>query len=183
MTLPSNDEIRELANAVQLSISSEITGVHRVRDGALEIGFARNARKDPRLATLARMVKGEFRESGKILRIENAEAVDWPRITSFLLVTRLARKNVRVVESDPQYRTIFVEGRRSSRAATPVGDVASAANIIFKAVESKGMTLRTLAEKTGLTQVTLSKFKAGNDIRLSSLLKIAKALDLQLTIE
>ncbi len=43
MTLPSNDELREFENALQLSISSKTTGVHRVRDGALEIGFARAA--------------------------------------------------------------------------------------------------------------------------------------------
>ena len=183
MTLPSNDELRELENALQLSLSSKILGVHQARDGAIEIGFARNALKDPRLAMFARMVKGEFRESGKTLKITDAAAVDWPKMTSFLLVTRLARQNVKAMERDPQYRAMVTVSRRSSRAATPVGDVASAANLIFNAVEAKKMTLRTLAEKTGLTQVTLSKFKAGNDIRLSSLLKIAKALDLQLTIE
>lgn len=44
------------------------------------------------------------------------------------------------------------------------------------------MTIRMLAEATGLTQVAISNFKAGGDIRVSNLIRIARALRMRLMV-
>lgn len=45
------------------------------------------------------------------------------------------------------------------------------------------MTIRELAEKTGLSMVAISNFRSGKDIRLSNFIKIAEALGLRLKLE
>lgn len=61
----------------------------------------------------------------------------------------------------------------------PVNNISA---LIFNIVRDKKMTLRQVSDKTGLTQAAISNFKAGSDIRLSNLIKIANALDLKVTL-
>lgn len=57
-------------------------------------------------------------------------------------------------------------------------------DIVDKERQWKMMTMVDLAKKSGLNYQTIEKFlKGGRDIRISSLLKILKALDIYLTLE
>lgn len=59
----------------------------------------------------------------------------------------------------------------------------SSVRAIFQRIEQQHMTLREVAEKSGLSQVSISNFKAGRDIKLSSLLKILKVVGIKLRLD
>jgi transcriptional regulator with XRE-family HTH domain len=63
-----------------------------------------------------------------------------------------------------------------------LSNLSEVASIVSSAMEKRKMTIRELAEASGLTQVSIGNFKSGKDMRLSSLLKILKALGLSLRI-
>ena len=64
-----------------------------------------------------------------------------------------------------------------------VAALESMAGQVKAAREAKGLSQRALSERTGIPQSHISKIEnAGSDIRISSMLTIAHALDLELTL-
>lgn len=179
MTRPSQQELDEFINALQLSIKTKIAGVKLMSDNAIQIRFSSSTAKDAHLITFAKLVGGELTRDGTILHIDRRATIDIAKLTSFLFVTRLTDENIAAIRRmGTQYDFL---GTTSGPAQVAIDSPTMAANYIFSVVEEKRMTLRTLAEKTGLTQTAISKFKAGGDIRLSNLIKIARALGLMIT--
>lgn len=103
-------------------------------------------------------------------------------LISFLQLTRLDEKNMRsLAELDPKYQ-IFID-RLGLDPSNQIKTLKQASQTVFTAVEKQALTLRQLADMTGLTQATLNNFKAGKDVRLSNFLNILKALNLKIKIE
>jgi DNA-binding Xre family transcriptional regulator len=183
MNRPTKDELNEFVNALQLSIDTKIVGFRHAPDASLIIEFAEDASKDRNLKKFANMIDGFFQQSSRVLRIPNASAVDWQKLTSFLYVTRLTKSNVETISRmGPRY-VFLVEKDAAVQPSFTINNIRDAADRLFSIVDERKMTMRTLAEKTGLTQTSLGKFKAGGDIRLSNLIKIANALGVRLKIE
>jgi DNA-binding Xre family transcriptional regulator len=71
---------------------------------------------------------------------------------------------------------------KSDSSMVEVTDLQAIRDSILRSMAHKSMTLKKLAEQTGLSQVSLRKIRQGNDLRVSSLLAIAHALDLKVLI-
>lgn len=183
MNRPTKDELNEFVNALQLSIDTKIVGFKHASDDSIVIKLATGAIKDVRLRRFVDKLDCKFEQSNRIVRIPDASSIDWQKLISFLYVTRLTKSNVEII-SRMGTRYDFLVGKDAAvQSAFTIDSIRDAADRLFAMVEERKMTLRTLAEKSGLTQTSLSKFKAGGDIRLSSLIKIANALGVRLKIE
>jgi len=183
MNRPTKDELNEFVNALQLSIDTKVVGFKQAPDASVIIKLAEGASKDRNLKRFASMVGGFFQQSGRVLRIPNASTIEWQKLTSFLYVTRLTESNLKKISGIKSRYDFFVEKNAAVQSSFAIDSIRNAADRVFALVEERKMTMRTLAEKSGLTQTSLSKFKAGGDIRLSSLIKIANGLGVRLKIE
>lgn len=56
------------------------------------------------------------------------------------------------------------------------------ARALKAAREAKGLSQRALSERSGLTQAQISKVENAGDVRLSSLVELARALDLEIAL-
>lgn len=189
----SNDHIRGFVNALQLCISSQIMswqGPHyRSSDNLFVINFGPWDPDDSNLEKFQKIVPGrwvtsEFKKRIYSYFIQNLDQIDLSLLTNFLLLTRLQDDQiVSLASQDARFRP-FEEalGLASKEAAKPIVALADIRDVVFKTIGQKNMSLKTVAELTGISQVSLSNFKAGNDIRISTLLKIAKALGVKLTL-
>lgn len=173
-------------NALQLSIQSKVGSIVRedTETKRLLIIFEERIAGDSQLAYFQRIVGGEFAEDAdKTLIVDDAHVDHWPLLLNFLMLTRLNPENMRqLAADDPAYRPFILMDDVETSRETALLSSADAGRAIFQTIAAQGLTLREVSRRTGLTQTMLSKFKAGNDIRLSSLLKIARSLGLKVTI-
>ena len=174
-----------LINAMQLSLATPIAGFLAADTGILRIKFKSTPRQDKGFGYLQRLLKGEWAGGDLSFAIKIPGDLFLRQLTNFLMLSRLQEKNMRTLARlDPQYQPfvqkIFGGSIRASEAV--VYDPKQAADIIFEQVKKQKMTIRELSQKSGLTQVTLSNFKVGRDIRFSTLLRILKTLKLSLMI-
>lgn len=177
---PTEQELEEFANALQLSIKTKISGVD-LENGSLNIKFeSAILPDDTNFFRFLKIFEGEWKPGQKNYAIRNADKFNWPQITLFLLLTRMNEENIlKLAEIDPSMGEISKKlGLKTS--GTNIGSVKKCSELVFEKLEDKKMTIRELAERTGLTNVTISNFKAGGDIRLSNLLKIIGAVGLKL---
>lgn len=192
MATTTDDQIRGLVNALQLCIRSQIMSwdcpkFTRSRN-VLAINFAPRDPDDPNLAKFELLAPGRWvtpENKSKIHNyfVQNLDQIDVGLLTHFLLLTRLQDKQVWVLaEQDNRYRTyaralgLFVQEKN-----TLIISLTQMRDLIFQTIDEKKFSLSMLARQTKLSQVSLSNFKAGGDIRFSNLLKIVKALGIKLT--
>ena len=182
MNMPTEQELKEFANALQLSIKTKIINVLTEKNSVIIKLDTQPQPDDLHFHNLTRLFQGSWRNEQKEYIIHNADKVDWPKITLFLLLTRMNEDNIlKLVKIDPTVEEIGRQlGYKCSGAN--VDSVKACSRRIFKIMEKKKMTIRELSEKTGLSQVSISNFKAGKDVRLSNLLKIISALGIRLKI-
>jgi hypothetical protein len=190
MSIPTDQELEGFANALQLCLAAKINAVVGDSKGGVVVNFNDIPEEDIELKLFMLLVKGKWKENKKSYEIENASEVDWAKITSLLLVTRLSKDNIlnlaeREVLAQKLVREavaqkILSDMNEIESDTVSVVSVQELSRFIFGRLEEKKMTIRELSEKTGLTQTALSNFKSGKDIRFSSLLKIASALKLKL---
>lgn len=183
MSVPTEQMLKEFGNSLQLSIKTKIVGA-RYDKGDVVIKF--DSRPKPDDANLHKFLKtfeGKWVSKQKEARIPNANDVNWPKVTLFLLLTRMNAENIRKLSEDnPDFADIAAKtGVRS--CDKNINSLKSCSQRIFEKVKEKRMTIRGLSETTGLSQVSIQNFKVGNDIKLSNLLKIIKALGLGLKIK
>lgn len=183
MNMPTEQELAEFANALQLSINTKVVSV--ACDGnMIKISFSQGpSPDDENLLSFIGIFEGEWSTDNTVFIIKNAEKINWPRITLFLLLTRMNSKNIaKLTCLDKTSREIAAKlGFGSARRSIDSTDTCS--KLIFEQLEKKKMTIRELADATGLTQMTINNFKAGRDIRVSNLIKIANALGMEIFIK
>lgn len=187
MKPPNSDLIDEFINAMQLCIQSVIEGVQWDSSAnTLEVCFDSAAAKDQKLKKIKKLLPLEKEyELGFVLKLSYFKSDDWKKLTTFLLLTRLEDANIQKLgELDSSYSHFLQKLGFTKALFEEVDSLERAAEIIFRIVKEKKMTLRELSKMTGLSQVALSNFKSGkSDIRLSSFLKVLSALGLKLKLK
>jgi DNA-binding Xre family transcriptional regulator len=176
---PTKEMLDTFINALQLSIKTKIISVAEEGDN-VRINFAKPPSGDPKLNRFLNIFNGKWSNDRHYFQIPNASKVDWPSLKMFLQITRMNNDNI-LKWTDANETALEIAERigiRNTQAG--LAGPLQAARVIFDRVREKGMTIRELAEKTGLTQVALSNFKTGGDIKLSNLIKIANALGLRI---
>lgn len=192
MTDATDDQIDGLMNALQLCCNSQIMGWHKPShknvNNAFVITFAPKASNDAGLKKFDLLVQGQWGASQhhriENYAIQNLNQMEVGQLTNFLLLTRLQDEQVAsLATQDARFRP-FAEalGLIPKTTAAPIVALSDIRDIIFKTIDQKGLSLKTVAELTGISQVSLSNFKAGNDIRISTLLKIARALGIKVLL-
>ncbi len=192
MTEPISNEILQFINALQLCIKSPILAFLTSRFGSdapeLIIAFEERPKNDEQWEYFLKLCPAyEWRKTDNFDRfvIINYPVLVTPVLINFLMITRLNKENIlKIGDDDPRYREFVAKifGFDSTRI-TSIPSLQEGIAIIFSRVEEMNLTIRQLAEKTGLSMVAISNFKAGKDIRLSNFLKIAQALGLKLKLE
>lgn len=178
---PTEHELGEFANALQLCIKTEIKDV-AISGDALVIELDEPG-DDENLRRFTSLVDAQWEEGRTRCLVRAIDVIDWPRLTLFLLLTRLEDKNIpKFAQLDPSARE-FAEKLGFGPAVEHLDSVRECSRSVFAKMKKRGMTIRELAEATGLTQVSISNFKAGKDIKLSNFVKIVRALDVNLKLE
>lgn len=180
MNYPSSDEMSALLNALQLCIASPVLG-HSIGTTS-SVKFSAIVDGDVGLTKFAKLVPGRWERNAYY--IGDISKVDISLLTSFLMLTRLQDTQIMsLAEQDGRYRQYGDSLKLTSHGGkTGITTISDARNAIFKTIDQKKISLKKISELTGLTSVSLSNFKAGGDIRLSNLLKIAKALGVKLVL-
>lgn len=174
-------------NALQLCFKTPISSYTLAPEDILLINFESVPQKDSGFEYFRKLFgkDADWDEEKLVLRVRNFSKMSGPAY-NFLMLSRLRDENMKALAKlDPQYRP-FVQtilGEYSEPMDEKVETLQQASQIAFSHVEKQKMTLRELAHRSGLTQVAMSNFKGGKDIRLSNFLKILKALQLRLTID
>lgn len=179
------DETNAFINALQLSINTEIANIVRVSTNESTITFSDNLKDDFRLELFQKLVPGVWNASHLSYTIQNFSSFNIPLITQFLLLTRLKKENiVKLAELDDKYRDFAkkILGPTEDSGDKKSLSMPQITQMIFDKVAEKKITLRELSHATDLSMVALSNFKAGNDIRLSNLIKICEALELKIKL-
>ncbi|PIR17477.1 MAG: hypothetical protein COV46_04085 [Deltaproteobacteria bacterium CG11_big_fil_rev_8_21_14_0_20_49_13] len=181
MTILDPQQLQTFVSALQLSIRTKIKFISEDKN-CLKIHFdSPPSSLDENFRKFSIMLNGDWLDNGTCYAIHSAQTIDWSKITLFLLLTRLDEKNIiRLVQIDKSFRDIATE--KLGLSGPNIENAKDCAKIIFQEMEKQEMTNRALAESTGLTQVTISNFKAGKDIKLSNLIKIINVLGLDMKI-
>ncbi|OGQ22027.1 MAG: hypothetical protein A3I05_01265 [Deltaproteobacteria bacterium RIFCSPLOWO2_02_FULL_44_10] len=187
ISFPSDKERLNLfMNTVQLCIQTPIDDWKMQDPNTLLLFFRTAPKRDKGLDFVTKLVDGTWNEKRNILTFNNFKNISWAQLMNFLMLSRLNEENMKALaKMDAQYRPFVRKlfGGEERNTDEPLETPEQVSRFIFSCVEKQNMTLRKLADKSDLSQVSLSKFKTGNDIRLSSLLRILKALGLKITIE
>lgn len=182
MDIPSQDEWNAFLNALQLCIASPIDGSSSAGTTSPLIKILAVVDGDVGLKKFEKLVPGHWERGGYC--VEDISKMDISLLTSFLMLTRLQDTQIMsLAEQDGRYRQYANALKLTSHGGkTGITTISDARDAIFKAIDQKKISLKKISELTGLTSVSLSNFKAGGDIRLSNLLKIAKALGVKLVL-
>lgn len=184
----STDETNLLLNAIQLGIKSTVKSLRLEtiqNNVVVSLMFKIVERPDVELELLTTLLPGQWLKSKYVFH--------WPRdvsiseLTQFLMLTRLDQKNMlKLAEIDPRFvkytNKLNLKNTLPPATPHPIHSIEQAAQTISKTLKEQNGTLRSLAEQCDLTQVALSRFKSGGDIRLSNFLKLAEALNLEVTL-
>lgn len=175
----------EFINALQLCLSQPIKKYGVILPSSRMIIDFEEKPEEERWNYFQTLSQGEWISHKKFsLTLPQEDAL--ARLTKFLLLTRLKKENIiqlSKMDTDMGYYGYQLFPSSSKKQGTEMETLSQANQIIFSHVEQQKMTLQTLAHRTGLSMVSISKFKSGKDIRLSNFVKIAKALGLKVKLE
>lgn len=179
------NEINEFINALQLSIESTIERwINEDDDLFFSIFFSKVCKNDFGLELFEKLNLGKWNDEHNAYKIQYSDKL--AAITAFLMLSRLNLDNIKkLAETKAEYRDLANQMglNELKNIVTTVHSIEQAKKIIFDKINEKGMTIRQLSQKTGLSQTAISNFKAGNDIRLKNLLEILRALGVEMRIE
>lgn len=181
MNMPTEQELDEFIGALQLSIKTKINNYLCIGDTVV-VTFEKKSDDESNLMKILTLFDSKWNANKTELTISGGNKINWSKLTLFLLITRMNEENIRkFISMDESAREIA--GKLGLSFGSQISDIKRCSQIIFGRMQKKKMTIRELAESSGLTQVSISNFKIGKDIRLSNLLKIIKALGLCIKIE
>lgn len=183
MNNPTGQELKEFSSALQLCIKTKVNAVTG-GDGEVIITFDSQPKLDDlQLHKFLKLFDCHWKEDLKTVVVKNENEINWPQLTLFLFLTRMDEGNIsKLAEIDESAGEIAGKLRLKPHDAT-IESVKMCSKVIFDNMKDKKMTIRELAERTGLTQVSISNFKAGKDIRLSNLMKIVRALRMHVRMQ
>jgi|GEM_PF-2671832 len=189
---PSASDMQEFFNALQLGLQSSIADCRQDNTDTWHIDFAQIVPDDAGLDIMQRLVPGSWSRRGKMYTIHVAQVrVPFPLLTQFLLLSRMNPDNMHaLLAMDPKkYHAIAQRldlQPPHAHATTALQLITSrddAARIIFSEMQRQHLTIRAVAESAGVTQLTVSKFKAGGDVMLTTFLQIAHAVGWQVGVQ
>lgn len=184
MNSTPKEEIDGFLNALQLSINPVLTGGH-VHKGLFITEFAKDSRQDPNCKFFTKLVNGFWSEDGRHLKFMLKDENHLKTLWTVLMLTRLDMNNMKsLAHSDKNFSWLnpFLTSSKSSGTLI-LNDIPHAARALFEEVNKKNMTTRELSQLTGISQVSLFRFKQGKDIRLSSFLEIVHALKFDICLK
>jgi len=184
----NREEISTFITALQISIDSQIVTWSVENKKSLRILFDERSKTDPKLKLFEKILPGNWDDAHREYIVSNISEYLTPLLINFLMLTRLDQRNILKIKnlaSDyaPLAQAILSSPRTTGETSQDLDSLSNAADTVFSLLKQKQLTIRELAEKTGLSMVAISNFKAGNDIRLSNFIKIAEALGLKLKLE
>lgn len=184
----NREEISTFITALQISIDSQIVTWSVENKKSLRILFDERSKTDPKLKLFEKILPGKWDDAHREYIVSNISEYLTPLLINFLMLTRLDQRNILKIKnlaSDyaPLAQAILSSPRTTGETSQDLDSLSSAADTVFSLLKQKQLTIRELAEKTGLSMVAISNFKAGNDIRLSNFIKIAEALGLKVKLE
>lgn len=178
------DDLDEFFNALQLSIQTPIDSICDDADGVFEIYFEKHSKSDQKLKDFMKLVGAALGKNKDSIRFNLESDNELLALTDYLYLTRLDRENMKGIATFNKKYCGYLQKILGKEASDfEIRNLGQVAEEIFSKVREKNMTLRELSEKTGLTQLSLSRFKAGNDIRLSNFFKITGSLGLKVSIK
>lgn len=184
----SREEVGTFITALQISIDSQIMTWEIKAKDILHIYFDSRAKSDSKLGSFEKIVPGIWDTKHQKYTIQEIAKNITPLITNFLILTRLDPRNIlkiKNLDSDyaPLVQAILGNQEGQNFSGITLDSLLRASNAVFSEIGTNGITIRELAQKTGLSMVAISNFKAGKDIRLSNFLKIVGALGLKMKLE
>jgi len=183
-----NTVYQSFVNSLQLCIQSTISDLKN-EGSQIQIYFSRFSNDDNGLRLFEKLQLGSWDKSHAFysINIESREDVFYlSDLTYFFLLTRLKEKSIlQLAKKSERARKIAEQLNllKSAENSIEPSSVSQAVSALFSILKEKNMTFRELSEKTGLSQMTLHKAKAGGDLRLSNFLKIAEALGFRVKLE
>lgn len=182
----NSDELNAFVNALQLCVKSPISNYTIPENGNILITFDHVEKNDSNLKSFEKIIHGHWDRTGNTYEIPRSDDYSLAELTQFLLLTRMSSKNMaKLAELDERFKK-FTDALKTSVSpskSVTIQSPAQASGVIFDEVRKKNMTLRKMAELSGLTQVALSNFKSGKDIRLSNFIKLTDVLGLKIRVE
>lgn len=187
MNRPSPEQIDAFVNALQLSILSEFTYEYNIIKNQFRIKLL-DFENDKKIERLCKFLPENMVlvKPKKMMFISDLNDQKMEQVTNFLLLTRLEPNLIEFFAKKKDTAFTFLKNFKAvseSEKTVEVKELADAANYIFAKLAEKNMTLRELSELTGMTQANLHRFKNHQDIKLSTLIKMAKALDVVIKLE
>jgi hypothetical protein len=185
MSPHSTEIINQFFNAMQLSLTSTLGVIPR--EGC--ILFEELKENDPHIKLMEKLLPGHWASVGpdkdikQVYYIKDFDKLDLALITNFLILTRLNKKNIVALAKENTLFYPLCKQLGLAQSCHTIDSLQAFANLLRSDMEQKGLTIRQLADMTVLTQLSISKFKSGSDIKLSNLMKVAHALGRRLIIE
>ncbi len=182
-----SDNLGEFQSALQLSIDSKIETVFKNPE-VYSLSFQDKPRADERWAYFEKLSGGEWKEVNKVHLYQFPQgALKLEELTQFLFLSRLEKENMlKLASLDLRYKKYVIKIFGIVELVLNAGAFDNPEQIIgflFSEIEKRKMTIRELAQRTGLSMVSISNFKAGKDIRLSNFLKILSVLEIKMKLE
>lgn len=180
------DIAQEFLSALQLSIQTPIEFItDSDQDGEFIIRFVTSPINDQKLNHFIKLVGARWGKDKTIIHFSLKDDNEISTLTDYLYLTRLNLENLKGVATfNKKYREYFQKmfGKQEIPHLV-LKDLKTISEIFSDFLKEKKITLRELSKRTNLTQASLSRFKTGQDIRLSNFLKIVEALGLQIFLK
>lgn len=189
MSTHSKEMVNQFFNALQLSIDSTLAEDWAFGTQGGDIFFSKIANPDPRLKLMEKLLPGQWGNVGNqnfdlaVYIILNFDKLDLPLITNFLMLTRLDKKNIRALGQQDARFLPLCEKLGFKAVGNSLESTQEFAAFLRAKMNQQGITIQKLAEQSGLTPLSINKFRKGSDIKLSNLIKIMQALGHRLKIE
>lgn len=181
MNGPEKEQICSLLNALQLCISTPIKNI-QCNKNEMTVFLKDLRTMDMGLLRFKKLVH-ITKETHQLIQFKILESHELETLVSFLMLSRLQVDNMaRLIQMDSRFVHYGHKLGLIDQQMNSIESIQKAADLFFKAIKEKKMTIRELAEKTGLTAMTINNLKSGKNIQLSSFLKLARALDLKIML-
>lgn len=181
MNDPIKEQIGSLLNALQLCISTPIKKI-QYNKNEMTVFLEDLKEMDMGLLRFKKLVP-ITKEGHQLIRFKILESHELETLVAFLMLSRLQDANMaRLIQIDEKFIHFGQKLGFIDQQMNNIESLHKATGFFFKIIKEKKMTVRELAEKTGLTAMTINNFKSGKNIQLSSFLKLVKALDLKIML-
>lgn len=137
---------------------------------------------DTRLHQFAKFVGGKWRPPAG-LRVTDFSFLTRDFV-SLLDLTHLAPEKMQILAScDARFQKWLANEHVTAATQQAVSTVEQTKNRIFQEIKKQKLTLREVAERSGMTQMALHNYKKGTNIRLNNFLSLLEVLNVKMVLE